>query len=101
MWMKASAAVSWVPDPGAVHAVTGEAPQDDEAPPEHARVRPNALSRFPDHLRKDWARKEQGELATWLLIKKTENVGALRPAMGMGTGAGTGGWVAMGGGHCA
>ena len=34
---------------------------------------PNALSRFPDHLRKDWARKEQGELATWLL--KTENVG--------------------------
>ena len=34
---------------------------------------PNALSRFPDHLRKDWARKEQGELVTWLL--KTENVG--------------------------
>ena len=34
---------------------------------------PNALSRFPDHLRRDWARKEQGELATWLL--KTENVG--------------------------
>ena len=34
---------------------------------------PNALSRFPGHLRKDWARKEQGELAAWLL--KTENVG--------------------------
>ena len=35
---------------------------------------PNALSRFPGHLRKDWVRKEQGELATWLL--KTKNVGA-------------------------
>ena len=35
---------------------------------------PNMLSRFPGHLRKDWARKELGELATWLL--KTENAGA-------------------------